>query len=78
MSKTVKIDDQVYEDLDQFRGKGETFSDALAKLLHAARFVILAKDVLGPFIPVIRSSSRGNTPGDEDPHRYYSPEARGD
>lgn len=33
MSKTIKLEDQVYHQLDQLRGKRETFSDVVAKLL---------------------------------------------
>ena len=33
MSKTIKLDDQVYERLDAIRGKGETFSQALERCL---------------------------------------------
>lgn len=33
MSKAIKIEDKVYHQLDQLRGKGETFSDVVAKLL---------------------------------------------
>jgi len=33
MSKTIKLEDQVYYRLDRLRGKRETFSDVVAKLL---------------------------------------------
>ena len=33
MSKTIKLDDKVYDQLDRLRGKRETFSDIVAKLL---------------------------------------------
>lgn len=33
MSKTIKVEDQVYYQLDQLRGKRETFTDIVAKLL---------------------------------------------
>jgi len=33
MSKTIKLEDQVYHQLDNLRGKRETFSDIVAKLL---------------------------------------------
>ncbi len=35
MSKTIKLEDQVYRDLDQLRGKDETYSDAVAKAIKA-------------------------------------------
>jgi len=33
MSKTIKLENQVYYQLDQLRGKRETFSDVVARLL---------------------------------------------
>lgn len=33
MSKTIKVEEKVYHQLDQLRGKRETFSDIVAKLL---------------------------------------------
>lgn len=33
MSKTIKLEDRVYDQLDQLRGKRETFSDIVRKLL---------------------------------------------
>ena len=33
MSKTIKLEDRVYYQLDNLRGKRETFSDIVAKLL---------------------------------------------
>ena len=33
MSKTIKLENRVYFQLDQLRGKRETFSDVVAKLL---------------------------------------------
>jgi len=33
MSKTVKLEDKVYHQLDQLRGKRETFSEVVLKLL---------------------------------------------
>ena len=33
MSKSIKLEDQVYHQLDELRGKRETFSDVVAKLL---------------------------------------------
>jgi len=35
LSKVIKVDDQVYEDLDQLRSKGETFGDIIAMLISA-------------------------------------------
>lgn len=39
MSKTIKISEKTYEGLDHYRGKGETFDDAVDKLLYAAAAV---------------------------------------
>lgn len=33
MSKAIKVEDQVYEELDQLRGKSETFSQVIQELL---------------------------------------------
>ncbi|MBA7683677.1 hypothetical protein ES703_92057 [subsurface metagenome] len=33
MTKTIKLGDKVYHQLDRLRGKRETFSDVVAKLL---------------------------------------------
>ncbi|MBA7675887.1 hypothetical protein ES703_84126 [subsurface metagenome] len=33
MSKTIKLEDKVYHQVDDLRGKRETFSDVVAKLL---------------------------------------------
>ena len=33
MSKTIKLEDQVYHQLDDLRGKRDSFSDVVAKLL---------------------------------------------
>jgi len=33
MSKAIKLDDHVYQELDQLRGKGETFSQVVERLL---------------------------------------------
>ena len=35
MSKTIKLDDQVYQDLEEFRDKRQTFSEAVENLLGA-------------------------------------------
>jgi len=34
MSKTIKLEDQVYGKLDEFRGKHETYSQAVERLLE--------------------------------------------
>lgn len=33
MSKAIKVEDRVYEELDSIRGKGETFSQQIEALL---------------------------------------------
>ncbi len=35
MSKVIKVDDKVYEDLDKLRAKGETFGEIIAMLISA-------------------------------------------
>ncbi len=35
MSKAIKVEDQVYQELDQIRSKGETFSQVVGRLLEA-------------------------------------------
>ena len=35
MSRAIKVEDQVYQELDTLRGKGETFSKVVARLLEA-------------------------------------------
>ncbi len=35
MSKAIKVEDQVYQELDMLRGKGETFSKVVSRLLEA-------------------------------------------
>jgi len=34
MSKVIKVDDQVYQDLDKLRVKGETFGEIIGMLLN--------------------------------------------
>lgn len=35
MSRAIKVEDQVYQELDQIREKGETFSQVVGRLLEA-------------------------------------------
>ncbi len=35
MSRAIKVEDQVYTELDQIREKGETFSQVVERLLEA-------------------------------------------
>ncbi len=35
MSKTIKIENQVYDDLQKLRGRDETYSDVVAKMIRA-------------------------------------------
>lgn len=48
MTKTIKLDDKVYQELDDFRVKGETFSAAVYRLLllHGQERTML-KDLAG-------------------------------
>ena len=40
MSKSIKLGDDVYADLDEIRGKGETFSQAVDRLLDLRRMLL--------------------------------------
>ncbi len=48
MSKTIKLDDQVYVKLDEERQKGETFSQVVAWLLRVAGQLKEVSRTLGP------------------------------
>ena len=48
MSKAIKLDDQVYERLDKFRGKGETFSQAVSRALEVVEIIHQGYKILGP------------------------------
>jgi len=37
MSKTIKLDDKVHRELEELRGKRETFSEAVARLVNFHR-----------------------------------------
>ena len=46
MSKAIKVDDQVYGELDQLRSKGETFSQVIEKLIATRQDIFKVIDVL--------------------------------
>lgn len=46
MSKTIKLEDQVYEKLDTLRGKRETFSQIVGRLIAARDGFVALTDVL--------------------------------
>lgn len=46
MSKAIKVDDQVYQELDQLRVKGETFSQVIAVLLQTRLSILEVMNVL--------------------------------
>lgn len=54
MSKSIKIEDDVYQDLDDMRGKRDTFSQVISRLIHAAALAHRAGDLLQEFPPVVR------------------------
>jgi len=56
MSKSIKVDDRVYQDLENIRGKRETFSEAIARMINVARLTSQAGEILGEFPLVIRST----------------------
>jgi len=54
MSKTIKLDEQVYQELDQLREKRETFSQAVGRLIslyQAIEKVRLPSPVSPPAAP---------------------------
>jgi len=46
MSKTVKLDDATYDKLERFRGKRETFSEAVERLLNIRDALGKLEDIL--------------------------------
>ena len=46
MSKSIKLQDDVYSNLDQARGKGETFSQVVDRLLDLRLMLLLADPIL--------------------------------
>ena len=46
MSKSIKLQDDVYTCLDQARGKGETFSQVVDRLLDLRLMLLLADPIL--------------------------------
>lgn len=57
MSKSIKIEDDVYRDLDIMKGKGDTFSQVVARLITSARLTMQAHEALGEFPQVTRSKT---------------------
>jgi len=46
LSKAIKVEDQVYQELDKIRGKGETFSQVVETLLNGRQAALVFLDVL--------------------------------
>ena len=50
MSRAIKVEDQVYQELDMIRDKGETFSQIIERLLKARlemfKFLTMVEEVL--------------------------------
>lgn len=46
MSKTIKLEDEIYQRLERWRGKRETFSEAVARLLNIQDAVGGLQDIL--------------------------------
>lgn len=46
MPKSIKVSDEVYLDLDEIRGKGETFSQAVDRLLDLRRMLLAVDPIL--------------------------------
>lgn len=48
MSKTIRLEDEVYNDLDAIREKRETFSQAVARIIRVFTTIKDVSDTLGP------------------------------
>jgi len=48
MSKTIKVEDRVYDRLEEIREKRETFSEAVERLLKVYDTIKTVSDTLGP------------------------------
>jgi len=46
--KTVKLEEDIYNDLDRVRGKRETFSQAVARILNVYKTVQGIRDTIEP------------------------------
>ncbi len=46
MSRAIKVEDQVYQELDMIRSKGETFSQVIERLLEARLHMFEALNVI--------------------------------
>ncbi len=48
MSHTIKLEDRIYDKLERFRGKRETFSQAVERLLVAGeKFLEVYQELVG-------------------------------
>jgi len=48
MSKTIRVEDGVYNELEELRSKRETFSEVIERLLAIVRPLQEASSILGP------------------------------
>ena len=48
MTKLIRLTEEVYNELEEFRGKRETFSQAVERLLSIIRPIKEASGILGP------------------------------
>jgi len=48
LSKTIKVEDRVYNRLEEIREKRETFSEAVERLLKVYDTIKTVSDTLGP------------------------------
>ena len=46
MSKTIRVEDQVYNELEELRGKRETFSEVIARTVNAYNTILGIRDGL--------------------------------
>jgi hypothetical protein len=48
MSKTIRVQDDIYEQLEKIRDWKETFSQVLGRLLKVYKTIYTIRDILGP------------------------------
>ena len=46
MSKLIRVSDEVHRDLDEVRGKGETFSQVIDRLIDIRRMIVGIEPIL--------------------------------
>lgn len=46
MSKTIRVEDKTWDELDELKGKHETFNDVLSRLVDIRRMVLGIEPIL--------------------------------